>query len=79
MPGVAVARPSIAVDDEVLRRARKRALDQGTSVGTVLRDYLDAYAGDRARRIAMQRFLANAAGSEACCVGTWSRDKLHDC
>lgn len=35
---------SITVDDEVLRRARLRASEQGTSVNVLLRDYLKAYA-----------------------------------
>ncbi|MGE3595720.1 MAG: hypothetical protein AB7N70_09220 [Dehalococcoidia bacterium] len=73
-----MANLTIAVDDEVLLRARKRALDQGTSVNAVLRDYLEAYAGDRARRVALQRFLANAERSEARSTGAWSRDELHE-
>jgi plasmid stability protein len=36
---------TIAVDDEVLRRARIRALEQGTSVNAVLREFLESYAG----------------------------------
>lgn len=73
-----MANLTIAVDDEVLRRARKRALDQGTSVNAVLREYLEAYAGERSRRLGMLRFLANAARSEACSTGPYSRDDLHE-
>ncbi|MGE3595968.1 MAG: hypothetical protein AB7N70_10490 [Dehalococcoidia bacterium] len=73
-----MANLTIAIDDDVLLRARKRALDQGTSVNAVLRDYLEAYAGDRARRVAMQRFLANAARSGARSSEPWSRDELHE-
>ena len=36
---------TIVVDDEVLRRARIRALEQGTSVNAVLREFLESYAG----------------------------------
>ena len=39
-----MANLTITVDDEVLRRARVRATEQGTFVGIILRDYLEAYA-----------------------------------
>lgn len=43
--GHALADLTITIDDELLRLARIRALQQGTSVNAVLRDYLIAYAG----------------------------------
>ena len=36
---------TITVDDQVLKRARLRALQEGTSVNAVLRECLEAYAG----------------------------------
>lgn len=48
-----MANLTIAVDDEVLLRARKRALDQGTSVNAVLREHLEACAGERSRRLGL--------------------------
>ena len=39
---------TITVDDETLRRARIRALSQGTSVNAVLRELLESYAGSEA-------------------------------
>ena len=48
-----MARLTIRVDPETLKRARIRALEQGTSVGALLRAYLDAYVEadvDRERR-----------------------------
>ena len=42
---------TIVVDDDILKRARIRALEEDTSVNAVLRAYLTAYAGvDRQRR-----------------------------
>ena len=35
---------TIAVDEDVLRRARIRALEEGSSVNALLREYLIAYA-----------------------------------
>ena len=44
-----MANLTLAVDDDLLRRARVRAAEQGTSVNAVVRDLLIAYAaGDRA-------------------------------
>lgn len=40
---------TITVDEETLRRARIRALEEGSSVNAVLRDYLSKYAEDRNR------------------------------
>ena len=41
---------TITVDPEVLERARVRAVEEGTSVSTVLREQLAAYA-DRCRTV----------------------------
>jgi predicted nucleic acid-binding protein len=41
-----MANLTITVDEELLRRARIRALEQGTSVNALLREYLSAFAGD---------------------------------
>lgn len=75
-----MANLTIAVDDDLLRRARARAAEQGTSVNAVLRDelsrYVDASAGDRAA----SAFLAVAhvaAGSSGAGGRTWTRDELH--
>lgn len=39
-----MAKLTIALEDELLRRARIRALEQGTSVNVLVRDYLTAFA-----------------------------------
>jgi plasmid stability protein len=71
---------TIAVDEDLLRRARIRALEQGTSVNALLRDYLEAFTGaSNARRRAVDRLLAL---SEAARSGRgdrrWTRDELHE-
>ena len=40
-----MANLTITVDDHLLKRARLRALEQGTSVHALLREYLRRYAG----------------------------------
>ena len=62
-----MANLTLAVDDDLLRRARVRAAEQGTSVNAVVRDVLPAYAaGARAaaaRRRLVGRSVSSAAGS----------------
>ncbi len=43
--GSAMVNLTLAVDDEVLKRARQRALEEGTSVIAQVRAFLDRYAG----------------------------------
>ncbi len=55
---------TITVDGEALKRARIRALEEGTSVNAVLRERLEEYAGVRRdRREAGRRLLELARGS----------------
>ncbi len=70
---------TITVDDEALRRARIRALEQGTSVNALLREYLEAYAGTRAEHEqALDRLLTLSHTSRAGRgSATWTRDELH--
>jgi plasmid stability protein len=73
---------TITTDEEVLRRARIRALEQGTSVNAVLREFLESYAGTRAgQREAIREFLEIARESNAGSGSrgrTWTRDELYD-
>lgn len=71
---------TITVDEEVLKRARIRAIEQNTSVNAVLRAFLASYAGLRTgRRKAVGKLLrlsqqsASARGENA-----WTRDNLHE-
>ena len=70
---------TITVDDEVLRRARIRALNQRTSVNAVLREYLESYAGSDAEESARMRLveLARASAASSGADGrNWSRDDI---
>lgn len=72
---------TITVDDEVLRRARIRALEQGTSVNAVLREFLESYAGDTTEADARRRLAAVARVSEASSGPggrSWTRSELYD-
>lgn len=71
---------TLTVDDEVLKRARIRALEEDTSVNAVVRDYLESYAGGPSkRREAIGRFLALADDANTGRGNaTWTRDELHE-
>ena len=72
-----VANLTIAVDDDLLRRARLRALEAGTSVNALLRSYLESFVGDES--MAKRQAIVANADRVATTVGprTWSRDDLH--
>jgi plasmid stability protein len=83
-----VANLTITVDDEVLKRARIRALSQGTSVNAILAERLKAYAGEIDTQAYATRSLialAKENGREGARAGAksrggrrWSRDGLHE-
>ena len=62
-----MANLTLAIDDDLLHRARVRAAEQGTSVNAVVRDLLVAYsAADRveaARRRLVALSVSSAAGA----------------
>jgi len=72
---------TLSIDDDTLRAARIRALQQGTSVNAVVREYLASYAGHRSAREAMRAFLDRAAESRASSGPggrSWTREELYD-
>ncbi len=71
---------TIAVDDELLRRARVRAAEQGTSVNAILREELTRYAGAVAGDRAAEAFLRIARASRASSdpgAPDWTRVELY--
>jgi len=75
-----MANLTVTIDDDVLRRARIRALEHGTSVNALLREYLIAYAGrDDAQDQALTKLLDLSAGaSSRRGSASWTRDELHE-
>ena len=54
---------TIAVDDDLLKQARLRALKEGTSVNRVLRERLESYVQEDLRRRKAIRELLNLSRS----------------
>jgi len=72
---------TITVDEEVLRRARIRALEQGRSVNAVLREFLESYAGASVESQARSRLADLARSSEATSGPEgrrWTRSEVYD-
>jgi len=71
---------TITIDDEVLKRARIRALEQNSSVNAVLRDLLEAYAGVNREQSAAAANLAILSTHASSRRGKqrWTRDELHE-
>ena len=76
-----MANLTISVDDVLLKRARIKALEDGTSVNALLREYLEAYTGTQQTQRALAGFaeLADQSTAGSGIAGrTWTRDDLHD-
>ena len=75
-----MANLTLTVDDEILKRARLRATEQGTSVNAVVREYLEQDAGSRsAQEQALGKLLALSERTRSKRGRrTWKRDELHD-
>ena len=76
-----MANLTITVDDRLLKQARMRALEDGTSVNALLRTYLERYAGVGETGDALSEF-ARLARRSAATSGprgrTWTREEIHD-
>ena len=77
-----MANLTVVIDDDVLKRARIRALEEGTSVNAIVRERLESYASrNEAKAAAMRRFLEWADTVQAGSGPggrTWTRDELYD-
>lgn len=71
---------TITIDDETLKKARMRALTQGTSVNAVLRQFLKAYAGARSEQEeAVSSLLSLSQGAQSRRGGKrWTRESLYE-
>lgn len=75
-----MAKLTVFMDEEVLRRARIRALEQGTSLDAVVSQMLEAYASGRGDPAAAAADLLALSRASTARRGeaTWSRDELHE-
>jgi hypothetical protein len=72
---------TLTIDDELLKRARIRALEQDTSVNALVRGYLEGLAGQAKEPDAITAILDLAKRSDAGSGRngrTWTRDELYE-
>ena len=75
-----MANLTLTIGDELLKRARLRALRENTSVNAIVREHLESYAGAeqmasaRARLVELSRTTSGGSGPGG---RSWQRDDLH--
>ena len=76
-----MANLTLTLDLDLIRRARAKAVEQGTSVNALVREYLEDFVGPSNAEIGMAMFL-ELAGRSQFSLGsdgiTWTREELHD-
>jgi hypothetical protein len=76
-----MANVTLVIDDDTLRRARIHALQQGTSLNGLVREYLESLVGGDPSQEAARRFIARAKCTPASSGAggrTWTRDELYN-
>jgi plasmid stability protein len=72
-----VANVTIALDDDLVRRVRVRAAENGTSLNAVIRRHLEGYAGDD-KMDALTRLLTRDYGSPVDREPyVWNREEIY--
>ncbi len=71
---------TLTIDEDLLRRARKVAIDRNTSVNQLVRDYLTELVGERQRREAAVERMDELFREGKGRLGpvTWTRDDLYE-
>ena len=74
-----LANLTLAIDDELLQRARQQAVKEKTSVNALIRNHLSHYVDSRSRRLAaLSAFESVASTVNSASDANWSRDSLHE-
>jgi hypothetical protein len=74
-----MANLTIVIESDTLKRARMRAIEEGTSVNAVVRDYLADYAGMKAQKDEAIKDLLQLSKRAKTRRGNlrWIREDLH--
>ena len=71
---------TLSIEEDILHRARVRAVEEGASVSAVVREFLKDYAAVQGHEVALSSFLQSAAVSSAGSSGgrrNWTRDEIY--
>ena len=71
---------TLTIDEDLLRAARKLALDRNTSVNQMIREYLTAVVNDASDSKALARRFEELARQSPARIGdaAWTRDEIHE-
>ncbi len=71
---------TLVVEEDLLLAARKIAVEQGTSINQLVREFLASLVDEPRRRKLAREGLKKAFSAGVVKVGdrTWTRDDLHD-
>lgn len=75
-----MANLTLTIEDELLRQARLRALEQGQSINSLVRLWLERYVGETTQREASETIIAigNRAAAYSGARGrSWIRDDAY--
>lgn len=74
-----MANLTVVIESDTLKRARMRALEEGTSVNAIVRDYLADYAGAKAQKEKAINDLLRLSKRAKAGRGNrrWTREDLH--
>lgn len=70
---------TITVDETALKQARIKAMEQGTSLNAVLREFIESFAGVREQheRAAHEIIKLSRQATSRRGDASWTRDELH--
>lgn len=70
---------TLAIDEELLREARRLAIERNTSVNQLVRDYLAELVSQQDRRQRAWERIERRMRERKAVIGprTWTRDDLH--
>lgn len=71
---------TLAIEDDVLREARRIAADRSTTLNAMIREFLADLTERESRAAAARARIAELSRASRAEVGprTWNRDELHD-
>jgi hypothetical protein len=71
---------TIAIDEALLREARRIAAERSTSLNSLIREYLERLTERESRSRSARRRIAALCRRSTAEVGdrTWTRDELHE-
>jgi len=77
---VSMKNVTIALDDSLLREARRIAADRSTTLNAMIREFLEELSQRESRAVKARRRIVELCRESQARVGprTWSRDELHE-